>query len=79
MEQKMKAVVLHAPGEYQVELVDIPQPGYNEVLVEIRSIAICGSDPASSPERCAKTAGRRTIPLSLDMSLREGSPRSARV
>ena len=45
MEQKMKAVVLHAPGEYQVELVDIPQPGYNEVLVEIRSIAICGSDP----------------------------------
>ena len=45
MEGKMKAVQLHAPGEYRVEMVDIPQPGYNEVLVEIRSISICGSDP----------------------------------
>lgn len=42
---KMNAVVLHGPDQYEVEQVDIPTPGYNEVLVEIRSIAICGSDP----------------------------------
>lgn len=42
---KMKAVVLHAPGEYKIEQVDIPVPGKNEVLVKIKSVAICGSDP----------------------------------
>ena len=45
MNQMMKAVVLHGPGEYAVEKVRIPEPGYGEVLVEIRSISICGSDP----------------------------------
>ncbi|MGI6180486.1 MAG: zinc-dependent alcohol dehydrogenase [Agathobaculum sp.] len=45
MEGNMKAVVLHAPNVYQVEEVEIPKPGRNEVLVEIKSIAICGSDP----------------------------------
>ncbi|MGI6154057.1 MAG: zinc-dependent alcohol dehydrogenase [Christensenellaceae bacterium] len=42
---KMKAVVLHGPGEYGVELVDIPKPGMGEVLCRIRANAICGSDP----------------------------------
>ncbi len=41
----MKAVVIRAPGEYGVEQTDVPVPGHNEVLVEIRSISICGSDP----------------------------------
>lgn len=45
MEEKMNAIVLHGPDQYSLEQVDIPTPGYNEVLVEIRSIAICGSDP----------------------------------
>lgn len=45
MDATMKAVVLHAPGEYKVENVPVPKPGYGQVLVEIRSIAICGSDP----------------------------------
>ena len=45
MKGSMKAVVLHAPGEYEVETIDIPQTGYGEVLVEIRSVSICGSDP----------------------------------
>ncbi len=45
MKQSMLAVVLHGPGEYDVESVEIPQPKYGEVLVEIRSVAICGSDP----------------------------------
>ncbi|MEY8356304.1 alcohol dehydrogenase catalytic domain-containing protein [Lachnospiraceae bacterium 54-53] len=45
MERKMKAVVIHGPGEFAVEHVDIPKPQRGEVLVAVRSIAICGSDP----------------------------------
>lgn len=45
MEGKMKAVVLHAPDDYTIEQVEIPKPGYNEVLVEIKAVSICGSDP----------------------------------
>ena len=45
MNDTMLAVVLHGPGEYEVESVAIPKPGRGEVLVEIRSISICGSDP----------------------------------
>lgn len=45
MREKMKAVQIHAPGRYSVDLVDIPEPLRNEVLVEIKSVAICGSDP----------------------------------
>lgn len=45
MEGTMKAVVISAPGEYQVQKIDIPRPGRGEVLVAVRSIAICGSDP----------------------------------
>ena len=45
MEGKMKAVVIHAPGEYRVEMMDIPKPKRGEALVAIKSIAICGSDP----------------------------------
>ncbi len=42
---KMKAVVLLAPEEYEVQIVDIPTPGPGEVLVKVKAIAICGSDP----------------------------------
>lgn len=45
MEAKMKAVVIHGPGKFAVEEVEIPKPGRGEVLVAVRSIAICGSDP----------------------------------
>jgi L-iditol 2-dehydrogenase len=45
MNGNMKAVQIHAPGEFEVESIAIPQPGYNEVLVEIKAVAICGSDP----------------------------------
>lgn len=45
MEGKMKAVVISAPGEYQVKKIDIPRPSRGEVLVAVKSIAICGSDP----------------------------------
>ena len=45
MKENMRAVVIHAPGEYSVETVPLPKPGYGEVLVEVKSVAICGSDP----------------------------------
>ncbi|MBQ9932050.1 MAG: alcohol dehydrogenase catalytic domain-containing protein [Firmicutes bacterium] len=45
MENKMRAVVMRGPGEFGVEMVDIPTPGYKEVLVRIKAVSICGSDP----------------------------------
>jgi len=45
MQNKMKAVIMTAPNQYGVELVDIPKPAPGEVLVKIMSVAICGSDP----------------------------------
>ena len=45
MKNEMRAVVIHAPGEFSVETVPVPSPGHGEVLVEIKSVAICGSDP----------------------------------
>lgn len=45
MKKEMRAVVIHAPGDFSVETVPIPVPGHGEVLVEIKSVAICGSDP----------------------------------
>lgn len=45
MNQEMRAVVIHAPGEFTVETVPVPKPGRGEVLVEVKSVAICGSDP----------------------------------
>ena len=43
--EKMRAVQIHAPGVYSVDRIDIPTPGYGEVLVKVQSVAICGSDP----------------------------------
>lgn len=41
----MKAVQIHAPGDFSVDQIPIPVPRRNEALVKIRSVAICGSDP----------------------------------
>src|SRR3712207_9125467 len=38
------AAVLHGPGDLRIEEVPVPSPGPGEVLVEIRSVGICGSD-----------------------------------
>ena len=40
-----KACVLTAPGKFEVKEVEVPSPGYQEVLCKIRAVAICGSDP----------------------------------
>ncbi len=41
----MRALVMRGPNDFAVE--DVPKPvcGDNEVLVQVKSVAICGSDP----------------------------------
>jgi L-iditol 2-dehydrogenase len=41
----MKALVMREPNVYGIEQVEIPSPGPGEVLVKIKAVAICGSDP----------------------------------
>lgn len=45
MQGKMRAVQIHSPGQFSVDWVDTPKPRRGEVLVEIKAVAICGSDP----------------------------------
>lgn len=45
MVSEMRAVQIHAPGKFSVETVPVPTPKRGEVLVQIKAIAICGSDP----------------------------------
>lgn len=42
---KAMACVLTEPGKFEIKTVDVPEPGYHEVLCKIRAVAICGSDP----------------------------------
>lgn len=43
---KMDAVVLRQFNDYGIEEVDVPKPGLHEVLCKVKSVAICGTDPA---------------------------------
>ncbi len=40
----MKAWILHGVNDIRLETVDIPMPGYGEVLVKVKAAGICGSD-----------------------------------
>ena len=39
-----KAAVMHGTHDVRLEDVPVPEPGPNEVLVEIRAVGVCGSD-----------------------------------
>jgi L-iditol 2-dehydrogenase len=39
-----KAAVMHGTHDVRLEDVPVPEPGTNEVLVEIRAVGVCGSD-----------------------------------
>lgn len=56
----MKALVMRAPGDFSVTDVPTPVCGDDEVLVAMKSVAVCGSDP----------------PLLLGKSLEDGLPAS---
>lgn len=45
METSMKAIVMHGPNDYAYESAPLPRPERGEVLVKIKAISICGSDP----------------------------------
>ena len=44
MTKKMKASVLIKPGVLEVQEVDVPDIGEDEVLVKVAYAGICGSD-----------------------------------
>ena len=41
----MRALVLTAPGAYEIQDVPVPRPDAGEVLCQVGGVAICGSDP----------------------------------
>jgi L-iditol 2-dehydrogenase len=43
--ETMDALVLTAPGKFDIQTVPVPAPGPFEVLCRIRAVAICGTDP----------------------------------
>ncbi len=43
--KNMKALVLTAPGKFEIQEAPVPKPGPFEVLCRIGAVAICGSDP----------------------------------
>ena len=45
MKAKMKAARLYAPGDLRYEEVDIPDVMEDEVLVRVKAVGVCGSDP----------------------------------
>jgi threonine 3-dehydrogenase len=45
MAEKMRALLKKKPGPgLEMDLVDIPHPGPNEILVKVRATSICGTD-----------------------------------
>ena len=44
MKQKMRAFVLHSPGDMRLEDRDVPEPGPGEALVQLKAVGVCGSD-----------------------------------
>jgi L-iditol 2-dehydrogenase len=44
MREKMKAFILHGPGDMRLEEIEVPSPKADEALVRVKSIGVCGSD-----------------------------------
>jgi L-iditol 2-dehydrogenase len=44
MTEKIKAFILHSPGDMRLEEIDMPKPGPGEALVKMKSVGVCGSD-----------------------------------
>jgi L-iditol 2-dehydrogenase len=43
--EKMNALVLTAPEQFEIRQVPVPKPGLHEVLCRVQAVAICGTDP----------------------------------
>ena len=44
MTTSMRAAVFHGPGDVRIESVPIPTPGPGEVLIQVTSVGVCGTD-----------------------------------
>lgn len=44
MNNKMKAAIMHKPGDIRIEEIVIPKINSNEVLIKIKAVGVCGSD-----------------------------------
>ncbi len=40
----MRAMVLHGPGDFRMEIREVPTPGAGDVLVQVGMVGVCGSD-----------------------------------
>ena len=45
IQEEMNALVLTAPGKFEIQEVPVPKPGPFEVLCRVGAVAICGTDP----------------------------------
>ena len=41
----MNAIVMKGPNDYGLQSVEVPRPKAGEVLVQVKAVSICGSDP----------------------------------
>lgn len=66
MSEKMKAAVVTSPGEIEIQEVEKPEPGPEEVLIEVEASSVCHSDKyaveGSRPEaEFPRTPGHEVI------------------
>ncbi|MFC7374881.1 MULTISPECIES: zinc-binding dehydrogenase [unclassified Brachybacterium] len=40
----MQAVVMHAPEDYRLEELEVPEPGDDELLIRVEAVGVCASD-----------------------------------
>ncbi len=44
MSETMRAIMCHAPMDYQLEEVPVPQAGHGEVVIKVNACGVCASD-----------------------------------
>ena len=65
----MRALVLRAPRQFAVEDVPVPPPlDPDDVLCQVDTTFICGTDPAHHQRRLSRASGRRRSLSSPAMS-----------
>ncbi|MHC4636950.1 MAG: alcohol dehydrogenase catalytic domain-containing protein [Planctomycetota bacterium] len=42
--EQMKAIRYYAPGDVRIEMVEVPEPGQDEIRIRIDACAVCGTD-----------------------------------
>ncbi len=48
MAEKMRAVVATAPGKYELQLLPVPEPGEEDILIKVEACGICAGDIKAS-------------------------------